>query len=347
MTRALRGSGVGLACALSVLGAATPAEALQEPEDPPFTMSPGARVQVRYTGTEPEGPEDGTNTFRVQRARLSLSGEAYERFSYGIQADLSGSGGTLLDAYIRLAATDALTVWFGQGKAYFGRQWLNSSANLQFVDRTIVHSRFNADRQQGVALLGRAAENRVEVNLGLYNGEGIGRSVNSDNRFMTVGRIVFTPWGSYSPVESAHDYPEDPRLAIGVAGLRNTTGGEEEEEVQITRFNTEIAFKLRGFSATAEVFGEWVDPVGGVEETASGWYVQGGILFPGLHHEVAARVAGVQPDAPNADRTELGLAYSYYIRAHNAKIQADIRNIHEDGTDLDTRELRVQFQLAL
>jgi len=337
---------VGLACAAVVLFGAAPLEGRQEPDEPPFTMTIGARVQVRYTGTDFEGDEGSTNTVRVQRARLSFSGAAYERFTYAIQADLVGSAARLLDANVRFAASDALTVWFGQGKAYFGRQWLTSSANLQFVDRSIVHSRFTVDRQQGIALIGRAAENRLEANLAVYNGEGIGQSVNADNRFMTVGRLVFTPWGSYSPTESAHDYPDDPRLAIGIAGMHNTEG-EEEEEVGVTRLNAEAAFKVRGFSATAEVFHENADPAIGDEETTLGWYVQGGYLFPGRHHELAGRVATVDPDAPNSGRTEMGIAYSYYIEGHSAKVQADVRNIHEEETDSDTRELRIQFQLAL
>jgi phosphate-selective porin len=352
MTLSRRGFGAGsvraatLFLATIVLLDPGPLAGLQEPADSPVTIDLGARIQVRYTGTDPDGDAESTHGVRVQRARLSLSGEAYDRFSYGIQADLASTGNRLLDAYIRFAATDALSLWFGQGKAYFGRQWLNSSANLQFVDRTIVHGRFTADRQHGVALVGRFAENRIETDLAVYNGEGISQPVNSDNRFMTVGRVVFTPWGSYAPVESAHDYPEDPRLAIGIAGLSNRTE-EDEVEVDITRFNAEAAFKLRGFSATAELYHELAEPVGAEEERATGWYAQAGFLFPGLHHEIAARIAGIQPEDPDADRTEIGLAYSYYISGHDAKIQADVRNVHDEEDDSDTRELRVQFQLVL
>jgi phosphate-selective porin len=127
----------------------------------------------------------------------------------------------------------------------------------------------------------------------------------------------------------------------------HNTEGEDEEEVGTVRLNSEVAFKLRGFSATAEIFHETADPVVGDDETAVGWYLQGGYLFPGRHHEVAGRVASVNPEAPNFGQTEIGLAYSYYIQGHNAKIQADLRNIHDDESDSDSRELRVQFQLAL
>lgn len=320
-----------------------PAEALQEPDSPPFTMSLGARIQVRHTGSD----ANDTNTIRVQRARLSLSGSAYEHFTYAIQADLVGSGGRLLDANVRYAPTSALTLWFGQGKAYFGRQWLTSSANLHFVDRTIVDGRFSAGRQQGIALLARGADSRLEFNAGVYNGEGIGQSVNEDNRFMTVGRVVFTPFGSYAPMESAHDYPEDARLALGISALQNRTG-EGAEELGISRLGGEAAFKLRGLNLTAELYREWADPAEGADFTTDGWYLQGGYLFPGLRHEVAGRYAAIRgEDSAEDDRSETGVGYSYYLRGHRAKLQADFRNIHTQATDTDVREVRVQFQLAM
>jgi len=305
-------------------------------------MNIGAQLQFRFTQTAP----DGGGSFRVARARLVFSGTAWEHFSWMLQPDLGGSSSRLLDANARVAIAPGTTIWFGQGKAWFGRQRLTSSRNLHFVDRTIVDARFSADRQQGVALIARPAGDRVEVNVGIYNGDGINRPANSNDRMMTVARIVLTPWGAYAPVESAHDFPEDPQLALGISGLRNTLGSGAEE-VELRRFNVESAFRLGGLNMTAEVYRESARPAAAPSTLTLGWYGQAGYLFPGGRHEVAGRYAGIFPDTLEpGDEVETALAYTHYLNGHNAKVQVDLRNLSSDQADRDRQELRMQLQIA-
>jgi phosphate-selective porin OprO and OprP len=315
-------------------------------QDPPFTLRIGTRIQVRITHEDADARQ-ATNALEVRRARLSLTGTAYRHFDYQLQAELSGASARLLDANVRSAPVPFATLWVGQGKVPFGRQQLTSSGQLQFVDRTLVDGRFAAGRQQGLAVIGQLAGDRVELGAGVYNGNGINQSANPNNRFMTVGRIVVTPLGAYAPVESAHDYPDRPRLALGVAGLNNTLG-EGEIEVGITRLNTEGAFKVRGWSMTGEFYREWADPLGGDRLTTDGWYAQAGYLLPGRRHEVAGRYGVIQPhQPPTGDMVETGVAYGYYFRGHSAKVQADLRNARNRSTGIDHREARVQLQLSM
>jgi len=310
----------------------------------PFTLRLGARLQVRHlydSGTE-------RHTTSIRRARLSMSGTAYDDFSYLIQTGLAGGSARLLDAFVRYTLAPEAVIWAGQGKAPFGRQQLNSSASLHFVDRTVVDARFSAGRQQGLALMGELAGGRAEYGAGIYNGNGINQSENENDRFMTVGRFVLTPLGSYGPAESAQDYPSSPRVAVGVSGLRNTVG-QAPDASSLRRINAEGAFKLRGLNMTAEAYREWAEPMGGDERVTDGWYYQLGYLFPGRRHELAGRYAAISSDVREVggDIVESGVAYSYYLRGHPAKVQADLRNIRDRVLDADRFEFRLQLQLAM
>jgi phosphate-selective porin OprO and OprP len=335
---------------LTGAAAAQPAAAQSaNAQEPPFTLRTGARVQIRATHAAPADAPDMT-ALSIRRARLSLSGAAYHHFNYAIQLELAGASARLLDANVTSTLAPWATIWAGQGKAFFGRQQLTSSGNLHFVDRTIVDGRFAAGRQQGLGLTGRLADGRVEYNAGVYNGNGINQTTNPNNRFMTVARVVAMPLGAYAPVESAHDYPAAPRLAVGLSALDNTTG-EGATETGIRRVNAEAAFKLRGLNMTAEFYREWAEPHAAAQVVTDGWYYQAGYLLPGRTHELAGRWAVIAPhaaDAANAgDTIETGVGYSYYFAGHRAKLQTDLRNVRAVAADTDHRELRVQLQLTL
>lgn len=313
-------------------------------QEAPVTMDLAARIQVRYTHFDPDDGES-RGSFGIRRARLGLAGTGYG-LDYALQAELAGGSARLLDANIAYRVAPMAGIWLGQGKAPFGRQQLTSSGNLQLVDRAITDARFAPGRQQGVALVGRTPGRRFEYAAGVYNGSGINQP-NENDRFMVAGRAVWAPLGAYAPVESAHDRPASPRLALGVAGLRNTTGADETE-ADVTRLGLEGAFKLGGLSTVAEYYHEWLRPVAGADLDTNGWYVQGGYLLPGGRHELAARYAVISPEASqDQDVVERALGYSLYLHAHRAKLQADLRTIDHRVDDAQDLELRVQFQLSL
>jgi phosphate-selective porin OprO and OprP len=310
-----------------------------------FTMTLGSRLQLRYAFMNPD-EGDSNGTFGIRRGRLSMGGSAYQHFRYAMQLELSGGSVSIIDAHISYQMAPMATLWVGQGKAHFGRQQLNSSGNQNFVDRTIVDGRFSAGRQAGAALVGRSEAQSFEYGLGVYNGTGI-NTANDNNKYMVVGRAVWTPLGAYSPVEGAFDYPDSPRIALGVAGLA-TTIGAGEARADVTRLNVESAFKLRGFNATGELYWEESDPAGGEKLNTTGWYAQAGLLLPNRRIEIALRYAVISPDADiDGDVIETGVAFSHYFHEHRAKLQADVRNVERRLLGTDDVELRLQIQLTL
>jgi phosphate-selective porin OprO/OprP len=62
---------------------------------------------------------------------------------------------------------------------------------------------------------------------------------------------------------------------------------------------------------------------------------------------VAVRVAELDPnsDKDNDERTEDGVALSYYFNKHNHKLQGDFRNLEDKARKAKDREIRLQYQL--
>ncbi len=329
-------------CGLMILFPVTPGNA-QSNDAPPVTARLGAQLQLRYTHDQPEGG----NQFAVRRGRLALNGTAYEDFDYSIQVDLAGSSAQLLDAFVRYTPVPSATFWLGQGKIWFGRQFLTSSRNLHFVERSIASARFEGGRDQGVGFIGRPAGDLLEVDLGVYNGNGPRRNANPDGQLLTVARVVLTPNGPYRPMEGAFDRPDRTLVALGVAGLRNTTTEGEAETEEVLRLGLEAALRRGGWNGTAELFREEAEPEGGPVRRTSGWYVQAGYLLPGNRFEFALRHAVLRPRGDHEpERSESGMAWSAYLHGHDAKVQADLRSISESGIRRDRTELRVQLQIA-
>jgi phosphate-selective porin len=320
------------------------ATAVAAQQAPPFTLNVGARLQTWYVHSFPgaEGA-DPSGTFGIRRARLSVGGAAYEHFTYTMQLELAGASVVLLDANVRANLAPMATVWIGQGRVPFGRQILTSSGALNMVDRAITAGRFAPDRQIGVALMGQNEARTFEYGAGVYNGEGP-RTPNLNDRFMYVARAVVTPLGAYGPAESAFDYPASPRVALGAAVAHNTVGSGDAER-DVLRLGLEGAFKLRGLNVTGEYFREQVSGEWG----ADGGYAQAGYLLPDRRHELVGRWAVIRPDPlwDPRDQVELGIGHSYYLNAHRAKIQTDLRRLTDRVGDVSDVQLRIQLQVAM
>lgn len=333
--------------------------------DRQFTLKIINRIQARYTLTDPE-VGDGTGSFRVRRLKTSLEGMAFGDWRYKVQVNWvggtvvnnvaqSGSGtvsqtrsqGTILeDASLEYMKNPLAIPWIGQGKAFFGRQELTSSGRQQFVDRSITSARFAPGRDQGIGLTGSPEAKTFEYNLGVYNGNGINQSTNDNEDYMTVGRLVWTPFGEYRLEESSLDYPASPRLALGVSGLQNTVGTGTGER-DITRLGGEFAFKVRGLNMVGEYYTEESEPVTGNPVDTDGFYYQLGYLFPNQKLELAGRYAVVSPDvAVDSDQIETRLGLSYYFsRTHEYKLQADYGQIEDELRGVEDNEARLQLQL--
>ena len=108
---------------------------------------------------------DAETNMMIRRARLKFKGFAYSpKLTYKIELGLSNrdiSGASeftseapryILDAVAKWNFYENFELWVGQTKLPGNRERVISSADLETVDRSLLNSTFNIDRETGVQL---------------------------------------------------------------------------------------------------------------------------------------------------------------------------------------------------
>lgn len=311
---------------------------------------------------------DFSSNFLIRRARLKFDGFAYSpRLAYKVELALSnrdishnapehyGEGGNIvLDAYLNWNFYKSLSLKVGQFKLAGNRERIISSANLQFVDRSALNSRFTLDRDIGASLhYDKTLGKQFGLHLIAALTQGEGRNIVSGNRggYQTTFKVEIMPFGEFS---NKGDYSggaiyreQKPKLAFAVAldknhGASRTRGNKgpfiPENAVLkhlITGF-ADFMFKYKGFSVMGEYAlrktnrdGAGVSDVDGTNlafyQLGSALNLQAGYLFKS-NFELAARYTYFTPHTffgkPFTNHYTLGL--SKYIKGHNLKIQTDL-----------------------
>ena len=138
-------------------------------KDSSYSANFGVRFQSLMTSQwdvpENGGVQNGESNFLIRRARFKFQGFAYSpkltyKFEVGLSnRDISGASQFtsnaprfLLDAVLKWNFYENFELWAGQTKLPGNRERVVSSANLETVDRSLLNSRFNIDRDIGVQL---------------------------------------------------------------------------------------------------------------------------------------------------------------------------------------------------
>ncbi len=329
---------------------------------------------------------------RVKRLRLRFDGYIYSpKLVYSIQlgftdydsGDLpNGSKNIIRDAIVYYVPNAVWNIGFGQTKIKANRARINSSSALQFVDRSIVNSKFNIDRDFG--FFGefnplRGDGFNISAKASVTSGEGRNWGTSKKGGLAYTGRIEFYPLGRFKAkgeiVEGCYEYDE--RLRILVAGAYSYNDRTSRLEGQrgalmpgdATRnmgsYFVDFILKYRGWAFCTDFMGRTCDRPLFDEDPAAYVYTGSGLniqtswlikrkweialrnstLFPS---ETIRRLAGYL----NHNQTTLGL--TRYIIGHNLKVQADIsynayteRDAHVIPDDFDRWQLRFQVELGL
>lgn len=311
--------------------------------------------------------------FGVHRTRLVFEGFAFTPdINYFVQfrndtADatnqLGGARSTtqLYDAYLTLKQVPWANLRFGQYRTHFGRQEFQSSAFMQFVDRSFVAEAFVPNvidrRDQGVTIFSDQEKYPVNYAFGVFNGVGINlnrlglSTPGNANELMYVGRITADILGKPSYPEGDLANFQTPQLAVGASygyngGLQtNTTGVGSNNQVStaiaslgngrllnqgvvdIGTGGLDFILKYNGFSLQAEGFVRNVDTHDHSQRigNATGYYVQAGYFIVPKAIEVVGRYGAMDPD------THLGHdlitsavgGLNWYLNGHEHKLQFD------------------------
>jgi hypothetical protein len=207
--------------------------------DSSWSMKFGVRFQSLFIGNwnvnDTDGIENGTSQFLIRRARLKFGGFAFDpRLKYKIELGLSNrdlgkadattnfAPKMILDAVLKWNFYENFVLWAGQTKLPGNRERVVSSANLQLVDRSLLNSVYNIDRDMGFQLhhhfmIGKTF--KVKEAIAVSQGEGRNIVQKNLGGYEYTGRVEVYPFGDFA---SKGDYKggdlkreKKPKLAIG------------------------------------------------------------------------------------------------------------------------------------
>lgn len=362
-------------------------------KDSSWTMKIGLRMQFLTQSTWSENAEgsltDPQSNFQIRRSRLKFDGHAFSpQLEYKIELGLSNrdiSGGSeftrnapryILDAVVKWNFYENFVLWAGQTKLPGNVERVISSGNLQLVNRSLLNSRFNIDRDVGFQLRHHTwLSDSFLIREILAFSQGEGRNVTEGNQggYQYTGRIELLPFGEFTKggdylgsdlirepepklmLAATYDYNDDAvktRSNLG-AYMFTDTG---LFETPISTLFVDAVFKYRGISFMGEYANRNADdpialnsdgsPTGDVVAVGSGLNLMGGYLLR-KNWEIAGRYTHIALDESVTGAAPLNqytLGFSKYLSGHKLKVQTDLSYAHaETGSD----ELMWRLQVDL
>ena len=361
-------------------------------KDSSFSVKFAPRIQVRsnsswdHDGDQYGGPE---HNFIVRRARLKFSGFAYSpKLKYKVELGLSNrdiSGANeynrntpryILDAVIMWNFYENFELWAGQTKLPGNVERVVSSANLQLVDRSLLNSRFNIDRDLGIQLrhyTNLGGDFIMKEKLAISQGEGRNVTEGNEGGMQFTGRLEFLPFGNFT---SKGDYSQadlkreqSPKLMMAVTydinkdavktrsnlGSYMTLADGSLYETDISTVFVDAVFKYKGLSFMGEYALRDADeavavemdgtPTGDIVTVGNALNTQVGYLFKNNYELIGRYTTLSFDDITGRDPQEqYTLGVSKYIVGHKLKVQSDVSYSTVDGND-DNITFRLGFDL--
>ena len=341
-----------------------------------FKFKYGGRIQTRYdlwkvqeSGAEAEGK------LYFRRVRFKSDGHLFTpKIGYKLEVDIIGA--QILDAIVKWNFYKNFEIWAGQSKLRGNRERVISSQNLQFVDRSLLNSKFTLDRDIGVWLTHHfnAGNGVIRETVSVSKGEGMSiwqeNPMPIDRGLDYTARLEYLPFGNF---KNKGDYKGSdlereptPKLSFGLTfdfnenavKARGQKGSVTDNEANLRSWIGDLMFKYRGFSVmteyvdrkihnfqqqSVEIYNDYVNDF----YTGTAFNTQTGYVFR-RNYEVAARYTQVRPQERSIfkDQTQYTFALSKFIVGHGIKVQTDFSLLQEEGKPM-THMYRLQFELSL
>jgi phosphate-selective porin OprO/OprP len=368
-------------------------------KDSSWSVKFAPRIQFRaMTQWDHDGNSYGKpeHNFLIRRARLKFDGFAFSpKLRYKIELGLSNrdiSGANqftsnspryILDAVIMWNFYENFELWAGQTKLPGNVERVVSSGNLQLIDRSLLNSRFNIDRDIGIQLRHHTmlSENfMIREKIAISQGEGRNITTGNIGGHQYTARLEALPFGAF---EGGGDYSqsdlkreESPKLMLGVTYDYNDRAVKTRSNMgsymftstglyksDISTLFADVMFKYNGLSVMAEYANRDADapiavednglpamdadgnPTGDVVLTGNAFNVQAGYLFKN-NYELAGRFTTLEfdPVTGTEDREQYTFGVSKYIVGHKLKVQSDI-SYTRASSEPDNIEFRIGFDL--
>jgi hypothetical protein len=362
-------------------------------KDSSFSVKFAPRFQVRsmsswdHDGSQYISPE---HNFIVRRSRLKFDGFAYStKLKYKLELGLSNrdiSGANefnrntpryILDAVIMWQFAKNWELWAGQTKLPGNVERVVSSANLQLIDRSLLNSRFNIDRDLGIQIRHKSnlgGEFLMREKFAISQGEGRNVTEGNEGGLQYTGRLEFLPFGAFKSkgdysqsdlkrevssklmVGFTYNFNENAVRERGFAGDYMIRNDKTIFETNQTTIFLDAMYKYNGVSFMGEYAkrtadsviateADGVTPTGDVVLTGNALNLQLGYLFKN-NYELAGRFTSVAYEAitESIPSKQYTLGINKYLVGHKLKVQSDISYSSLDG-EKDNITFRLGFDI--
>ena len=358
-------------------------------KDSSFSMNVSARMQMLGTSNWDvnNGLSNPTSNLLVRRARLKFSGFAYSpKLKYKLELGLSnrdiGKASSftneapkyILDAVVKWNFSGNFVLWFGQTKLPGNRERVISSGDLQQVDRSLLNSRFNIDRDMGFQLRHHFNLTDTFIVKEMFAvSQGEGRNITTGNLggHQYTSRVELLPFGKFT---SKGDYrgsdlkfEPTPKLALGFTydfnndAVKNRSNQGSYMTNDTGFYSTNIStvfvdamYKHKGFSVMAEyayrdaedAFAKNSDGTltGDLVQVGNALNLQTGYLLSKTL-EISGRYTNIDWDfdiTGKGQENQYTLGLSKYIVGHKLKVQTDVSYL-----DLATKTNQFMYRLQV
>lgn len=310
-------------------------------KDSVASINPGVRLQnvAYFKASEDELSEAEAERVGIRRFRLSGDGFVLTpRLTYKVQADLSESGASLIDASISYSATENLQLSFGRAKVPANRERLYSSSRLAFAERSLGNDFVDVGRDFGFfADYNFTLGDQSNINLkGMLGGE-TGGTARGQNGVLYAGRVDFEPFGEFASFTGGGaEHYKEPKAAFGAYISHMPNDIADIAPIDTTAFldqeiyGADFSFKYQGFS----LMGAWGNRTIATEDDIFGeapgittFSAETGYLVSESFEPMIRYVQGTDNDENTLE--SYSLALNYYLDDHSTKAQLELT--HNDG----------------
>ena len=340
---------------------------LASAEDAPRDAAPrwAGFLQFRYDGVA--GDEGaGVSSMRVRRARIKAVGEVGADFGYKLHFSLARSTGslavdpTLLDVELRVRLGSELNLVCGQFKVPVGHEEVQPAWRIDLLDYFRAGERLlspTGGRDIGVKAFGALADDRLDWQLGVYNGAGPNVTANNDTGLLYAGALDWDASGAggqalYLHASALWERPRGGDLSDPSAYVQSDLGMPFAGPYRRLIWDLAAGGSWGRWSAKTEYIAAELraDSDSDPRFDASGAFLQAGCELVDDKIEAFVRHQSYDPDdrsAPSAaaeiDWTTL--AFNYYVDGHDAKLMANYVLKREADEAIDDDVIQLQFQL--
>jgi len=309
------------------------------------TLKLNGLLQGWYQFTDEAKPND---TFRLRRAEIKLSGEINPMVLWAIMIDPAqvreddtttskidgtnyvtsvGRKSVLQDFFITLKPHPSSSFDIGQYKVPFGMEGLESSTQLDLIERSTMASQLKwADyRDVGVTYKGDFKLSNVKIlpSVGIFNGAGQNK-LDDNNPMAYVGRLVV------KPIKALH---------LGVARYDGEVGTAKTP-------NRRTGLEAKIAVAPVSVYGEYATGESGGKDKDT-FYVTATCML-GEAFQAVARYDWYDPnkDAGGDANDEKTIGVNYFLKKHHAKFALNYVFRGEQGASQDNDIVRALAQVS-